>query len=67
MLNIVPCGMQMNITYGFLREKINLQGFANNKGIDQPAHLHSLNRAFVIRFWKVSYLNLVQAKFQISK
>ena len=57
----------MNITYGFLREKINLQGFANNKGIDQPAHLHSLNRAFVIRFWKVSYLNLVQAKFQISK
>ena len=33
-------------------------GFANNKGADRPAHLHSLISAFVIRFWKMSYLIL---------
>ena len=26
-----------------------LRGFANNKGTDQPAHMHSLISAFVVR------------------
>ena len=40
--------------------------FSNNKGADQPAHLRSLIGAFVIAYWKVSYLNLLQTKFQFS-
>ena len=32
-------------------------GFANNKGADQPA---------LFSFWKVSYLDLLRAKFQFS-
>ena len=31
--------------------------FANNKGADQPAHPRRLISAFVVHFWKVSYLN----------
>ena len=38
--------------------------FANNKGTEHP--VSSLISAFVIRFWKVSYLNLLQANFQIT-
>ena len=42
--------------------------FANNKGADQPAHLPRLISAFAIRLLeiKVSYLDLLQAKFQFS-
>ena len=35
---------------GLQREKTCLPGFSNNTGADQPAHPHSLIRAFVIRF-----------------
>ena len=35
------------VSYG--REKTCLQGFANNKGADQPAHSRSLISAFVFR------------------
>ena len=41
-------------------------GFANNKGADQSAHGRRLISAFIIAFWKVSYLNLLQAKFHFS-
>ena len=30
-------------------DKTGLRGFANNKGADQPAHMHRLISAFVIR------------------
>ena len=45
------------------REKTCLRGFANNTGADQPAHPRSLISAFVIRFWKIPYVNLLQVKF----
>ena len=38
--------------YGQRREKTCLRGFANNKGVDQPAHPRSLISAFVICFLK---------------
>ena len=38
------------IEYGPRRQKTCLPGFANNTGADQPAHPHSLIRAFVICF-----------------
>ena len=40
--------------------------FANNKCADQPAHTRRLISAFVIHYLKVSYLSLLQAKFQFS-
>ena len=47
------------------RKRTCLQGFANNKGTDTPAHPRSLISAFVIRDLekKVPYLSLLQAKF----
>ena len=48
------------------REKTCLRGFANNTGADQPARPRSLISAFVIRFLKVSFVNLLQEKFQFS-
>ena len=47
-------------------KKTCLRGFANNKGADQPAHPRSLISAIIIHYWKVSYLNLLQGKFQFS-
>ena len=38
-----------NTFFGPRREKNCLQGVANNKGADQPAHLRRAIRAFVIR------------------
>ena len=38
------------LTYGPWRKKTCLQGFANNKGADQPVHPHRLISAIVIRF-----------------
>ena len=46
-----------------------LRGFANTKCADQPTYLRSLISAFVISLLEivhVSYLNLLQAKFQFS-
>ena len=50
------------------REKTCLGGVAHNKGADQPAHPCRLISAFVIyAYWKVSYLDMLQAKFKISR
>ena len=57
------CGISL---YGPRREKTCLRGFANNTGADQPAHPRSLVSTFIICFWKGSYLNLLQVKFQFS-
>ena len=51
---------------GLVARKPVFDGFVNNKGADQPAHPRSLISAFVIPFWKVTYVNLVQVKFQLS-
>ena len=48
------------------RKKTCLQGFANNTGADQLAHPLSLITACVIIFLNVSYVNLLQIKFQFS-
>ena len=40
--------------------------FANNKYTDQPAHPRRLISAFVIGFWKVSYLKLATSEIQIG-
>ena len=55
-----------NITIGPQRGKTCLRGFTNNTDADQPAHPRSLISAFVIPFWKVSYVILLQMKFQFS-
>ena len=47
--------------FGAQREKTCLRGFMNNKGADQ---LWSVPLLF--DYWKVSYLNLLQLKFQFS-
>ena len=36
------------LSYGPRHEKTCLQGFGNNKGADQPAHMRSLISAFII-------------------
>ena len=38
------------VSIGPRREKTCLQGYANNTGVDQPAHPHSLINTLVIRF-----------------
>ena len=40
------------------REKTCLQGVANNKGADQPAHPQSDQRLCLFAYYKVSYLDL---------
>ena len=42
--------MRCPLQIGPGRQKTCLQGFANNKGVDQPAHPHSLISAFFIHF-----------------
>ena len=46
-------------------KKTCLWWFAKNKGADQPAHPHSLIRAFVIQLLE-SFISKLQAKFQLS-
>ena len=53
------------IKWASTRENLS-SGFANNKVADQPAHPRSPISTFVIHFWKVSYVNLLQVKFQFS-
>ena len=50
------------LAYGPIHEKTGLRGFANNKGADQPAQT---GQHLLFAFWKVSYLNLLQVKFQV--
>ena len=57
----------MPVIYNWASTQENLSlGFANNKSADHPAHPRRLIGAFVIRFSKVSYLNLLQAKVRSS-
>ena len=51
------------LSFGPRREKTRLRGIANNKEADQPAHTHSLISTFDIYFWRLLYLDLLQAKF----
>ena len=49
----IKCVFQVTrlcLIFGPRREKTCLRGFANNTGVDQPAHPRSLISAFVIRF-----------------
>ena len=52
---IIVCLIKVRIqirrvsTFGPRPENTSLQGFANNKGADQPSHIRSLISAFVIR------------------
>ena len=60
-LAILTAEGNYGMIWALARENLTLV-FANNKGADQPAHLRRLICAFVISFWKESYLNLLQAK-----
>ena len=62
-LTILHFGSTLFKLYGPQREKICLRRVANINCAEQPAHPRRLISAFVIHFWKVSYLNLRQAKF----
>ena len=39
---------------------------ANIQGADRPVHLGSVISTFIVHLLKISYLNLLQAKFQFS-
>ena len=54
------------LLYGLHNNKTCLPGFANNKGADQPAHPRRLISTLLFTVWKVSYLDLLRAKFQFS-
>ena len=59
-----PDWLEIRIWYsinGPQREKTCLRGFANNTGADQPAHLTVWSEPLLFAYWKVSYLNLLQA------
>ena len=47
------------------REKTYLQGFANNKGTDQPVHLCSLISAFVIHLMETMISNLATSEISL--
>ena len=53
------------LLYGPRREKTCLWRFANNKGADQPAHLGSLIRSFVIRFLESIICKLATGEISI--
>ena len=40
-----------------VEEKTCLEGFADNKGVDEPAHPPSLISTFVFTYWKILYKN----------
>ena len=55
-------------SHGPRREKTCLRWFANNTGADQPVHSAQSDQCLCYSlFWIVSYLGLLQAKFQISR
>ena len=53
--NIYPqiFSQEIRIINGLQREKTCIQGFANNKGADQPALPCSLISALLFAYWKV--------------
>ena len=53
------------ITWASTREHLSLR-FAHNTVADQPAHPCSLISVFVIRYLVVSYVSLLQVKFEFS-
>ena len=56
---------QRNVTNGPRRQKTCLQGFGNNTGADQPAHMRSLISAFVIRFQEKNICRLATDEISI--
>ena len=56
---------EQNIPNGPRREKTCLRGLVNNTVEDQPAHLHSLVSAFVIRFLKSIICKHATGEFQL--
>ena len=56
---------QPKLINGPQREKTCLQGFANNTGVDQPAHPRSLISAFVIRFLESTISKLATGEISI--
>ena len=59
------CLLQMTPCYGPRPEKT-CQGFANNTGADQPAHLRRLISAFVIRFLESIICKLATGEISIA-
>ena len=57
--------MKCQALFGPQREKTCLQGFANNKGSDQPGHLRRLLSAIVIHFLESIISKLVTSKISI--
>ena len=53
------------LSYGPRREKTCLQGLANNKGADQPAHPRSLISAFVIPLFESNISRLATSEISI--
>ena len=51
---------------GLVARKPVFGGWGTTKGADRPARSRILISAFVLANWKVSYLELLQAKFQFS-
>ena len=50
-----------------MQENLSL-GFANNKGVEQPAHPHSVNSTFVILFFRILVKSVYQKiNFLISQ
>ena len=47
------------------RDKTCHWGFANNKDADQQAHPGRLISTLLLAYWKVLYLNLLRANFNI--
>ena len=56
---------QIHVSYGPRRDKTCLRGFAKNTGTDQPAHLHRLISAFVIRFLESTICKLGTGEISI--
>ena len=56
---------QPKLINGPQSEKTCLRGFANNTGVDQPAHPRSLISAFVIRFLESTISKLATGEISI--
>ena len=58
------CSVFCLCTYGPRHEKTCLRGCEYNTGADQPAHPHSLIRAFVHHFLEgIIYVDLIMVQF----
>ena len=57
--------LNVKMIIGPRREKTCLREFANNTGLDQPAHPRSLISAFVIRFYESTVYRLATDEISI--